>query len=347
KVNSLKAELEAANARADAAEQELKKFNEDQSSKEIEHSNLLKKVSSLENDLDETEKNLKETTEKLRQSELKCENLERKVAQLESEVADKEKKNEELIEERNKLKAEYESVIDSISELQSSAFFTFSQQKTSNNRNSSVSPFEKSGRNRIGSTNTTDDTEGIDSFLLNYAKKQKNVSETANVEESNNTDLSSSSSNLLLSNFTNSTNSDITPKTSGSDVAKLLSDFLVPSEELYHIHIRASYNNTIVTLTNSRKDVLINSSGGLVGFKKAQRGGYEAAHQAAAALVEKVKQKGIKIKNVEVLIKGFGPGRDAAFKAIASPENPWTVKRITDSTPLPFGGCRPRKVRRL
>ncbi|CAG8543220.1 10049_t:CDS:1 [Dentiscutata heterogama] len=225
------------------------------------------------------------------------------------------------------------------------AFSTFSQQRISNNYTSSVSPFERSGRNRIGSKTTTNDKEGIDSFLLNFANKQKDNGLT-NVKESNDTDSSSSSPNFLLSNFT-SKKSDTTQRTSGSDIAKLLSDFLVPSEELYRIHIRASYNNTIVSLTNSRKDVLINSSGGLVGFKKAQRGGYEAAHQAAIALVEKVKEKGIKIKNVEVLIKGFGPGRDAAFKAIASPENPWTIKRITDSTPLPFGGCRPRKARRL
>ncbi|CAG8782302.1 36831_t:CDS:2, partial [Racocetra persica] len=213
------------------------------------------------------------------------------------------------------------SVIPHISHIQSSTFFTSSQQQTSNHYTSSVSPFEKSG---------------IDSFLLSFANKQKHggLASTG----SNDADLNSSSPNPLLSNFATFTKSDTTQKTSGSDVAKLLSDFLVPSEELYRIHIHASYNNTIVSLTNSRKDVLINSSGGLVGFKKAQRGGYEAAHQAAAALVEKVKEKGIKVKNVEVLIKGFGPGRDAAFKAIASPENPWIVKRITDSTPLPFGG---------
>ncbi|CAG8446664.1 2239_t:CDS:1 [Acaulospora colombiana] len=138
-----------------------------------------------------------------------------------------------------------------------------------------------------------------------------------------------------------------THKTSNADVAKLLSDFLLPSDELHRIHIHASYNNTIVTLTNSKKDVLITTSGGIVGFKKAQRGGYEAAHQAAVGLIEKIKSKKINVRNVEILVNGFGPGRDAAFKAIASSENPWNVKRITDTTPLPFNGCRPKKVRRL
>ena len=132
-----------------------------------------------------------------------------------------------------------------------------------------------------------------------------------------------------------------------SEIAKLLSDFLVPSEENYIFHIHASYNNTLVTLTNSHGNILITRSGGSVGFKKSQRGGYEAAHQAAASVVQKIKEKGLNIKNVEICIKGFGPGRDAAFKALANVENKWNVKRITDTTPLPFNGCRPRKARRL
>ncbi|CAG8639628.1 4962_t:CDS:10 [Funneliformis caledonium] len=122
---------------------------------------------------------------------------------------------------------------------------------------------------------------------------------------------------------------------------------VVPSEETYILHIHASYNNTLVTLTNSRGDILLTKSGGSVGFKKAQRGGYEAAHQTAAGVIQKIKEKGLNVKNVEICIKGFGPGRDAAFKALANVENQWNVKRITDTTPLPFNGCRPRKARRL
>ncbi|CAG8670554.1 15626_t:CDS:2, partial [Funneliformis mosseae] len=122
---------------------------------------------------------------------------------------------------------------------------------------------------------------------------------------------------------------------------------IVPSEETYILHIHASYNNTLVTLTNSRGDILLTKSGGSVGFKKAQRGGYEAAHQTAAGVIQKIKEKGLNVKNVEICIKGFGPGRDAAFKALANVENQWNVKRITDTTPLPFNGCRPRKARRL
>ncbi|CAI2180869.1 8205_t:CDS:1 [Funneliformis geosporum] len=165
--------------------------------------------------------------------------------------------------------------------------------------------------------------EGIDHFLSNFQSK------------------SSYSSSFPTSS------SPYRSSSPNSDVAKLLSDFLVPSEEIYILHIHASYNNTLVTLTNSRGDILLTKSGGSVGFKKAQRGGYEAAHQTAAGVIQKIKEKGLNVKNVEICIKGFGPGRDAAFKALANVENQWNVKRITDTTPLPFNGCRPRKARRL
>src|SRR6266540_4566041 len=180
---------------------------------------------------------------------------------------------------------------------------------------------EPSSSSPFPSTKKEPPSEGIDHFLSSFQSKN------------------SSSIFPISSSFTRSSSPN-------SDVAKLLSDFLVPSEETYILHIHASYNNTLVTLTNSRGDILITKSGGSVGFKKAQRGGYEAAHQTAAGVIQKIKEKGLNVKNVEICIKGFGPGRDAAFKALANVENQWNVKRITDTTPLPFNGCRPRKARR-
>ncbi|CAG8585778.1 10462_t:CDS:2 [Diversispora eburnea] len=193
----------------------------------------------------------------------------------------------------------------------------------------------------------------VDDLLFNLSDEVEEVQNKEpikhqNIEEEEKDNINSTSSILKMLSSSQLINKTSTQKTSSnSDVAKLLSDFLSPSEELYRIHIHASYNNTIITLTNSKKNVLITTSGGRAGFKKAQRGGYEAAHQAAVSLVDKTKEKNINVRNVEVLINGFGPGRDAAFKAIASTENPWDIKRITDSTPLPFDGCRPRKARRL
>ncbi|CAG8534242.1 4552_t:CDS:1 [Ambispora gerdemannii] len=132
-----------------------------------------------------------------------------------------------------------------------------------------------------------------------------------------------------------------------SDVTRLLKDMLERTGTMHFIYVTASYNNTIITLTDSKHNPLVRQSGGTVGFKKSHRGGYEAAHQTAVAIATKAKEKNIKITDVEIVLKGFGPGRDAAFKALTVPENGWTIKRVTDATPIPFNGCRPRKTRRI
>ncbi|CAG8730627.1 14120_t:CDS:2, partial [Acaulospora morrowiae] len=137
-------------------------------------------------------------------------------------------------------------------------------------------------------------TEEYDQFLLNFSNEAEPLKPVAEEEEDTLLNLIKTSKGKQKPSSTQ--------KSSNADVAKLLSDFLLPSEELYRIHIHASYNNTIVTLTNSRKDVLITTSGGIVGFKKAQRGGYEAAHRAAVGLIEKIKDKRINVRNVEILV---------------------------------------------
>ncbi|KAI9313568.1 hypothetical protein BX666DRAFT_1977826 [Dichotomocladium elegans] len=126
----------------------------------------------------------------------------------------------------------------------------------------------------------------------------------------------------------------------------LLSQHLTRNPEHHQIYIHASPNNTIITLARPNGSPLITTSGGSAGFKKAARSGYEAAHQAALQLLEKKQAKNLNIKHVHVILKGFGPGREAAYKALVTGDQ-WTVKRITDATPVPFGGCRPKKARRL
>lgn len=114
----------------------------------------------------------------------------------------------------------------------------------------------------------------------------------------------------------------------------------------HRLHIKATFNNTILTLTSPKGQVLAATSGGTAGFKKAARSGYEAAHQAALQLITKVQEKNLQIQTFHVIFKGFGPGRDAAFKAfVAAYGN--SCKQLTDATPIPFGGCRPKKARRL
>ncbi|KAG9291878.1 hypothetical protein G9A89_012163 [Geosiphon pyriformis] len=132
-----------------------------------------------------------------------------------------------------------------------------------------------------------------------------------------------------------------------SDVTRLIKDMLAQTGEKHIFNVHSSSNNTIVALTRSNGQILIRQSGGNVGFKKAQRGGYEAAHQAAISVIKKAQDKNIKIQEVEIVLKGFGPGREAAFKAIIMPENAFNVKRVTDATPIPHNGCRPKKARRI
>lgn len=130
------------------------------------------------------------------------------------------------------------------------------------------------------------------------------------------------------------------------DVASFTNTLDSMNQSPHQLHINATFNNTIITLTRPNGAPLVTTSGGSAGFKKAARSGYEAAHQAAIQLLEKMNAKNLQVPNIHIVLKGFGPGRDAAFKALVS-GSPWNVKRITDATPIPFGGCRPKKARRL
>lgn len=130
------------------------------------------------------------------------------------------------------------------------------------------------------------------------------------------------------------------------DLSSFSSTLSTMGQAPHQLHINATFNNTIITLTRPNGAPLVTTSGGSAGFKKAARSGYEAAHQAAVQLLDKMNAKNLQVPNIHIVLKGFGPGRDAAFKALtAGPQ--WNVKRITDATPTPFGGCRPKKARRL
>ncbi|KAJ1963731.1 hypothetical protein IWQ62_003128 [Dispira parvispora] len=134
-------------------------------------------------------------------------------------------------------------------------------------------------------------------------------------------------------------------------VLNLTSGFLDNMEDLedtsFHmLHVHAGLNNTILSLTNEKGVVLINTSGGSAGFKKSKRAGFEAAYQATQQLVTRAQERGINVHTLQVKFKGFGQGRDATFKALRALTN-WRINRITDCTPIPFNGCRPKKQRRL
>jgi small subunit ribosomal protein S11 len=108
-------------------------------------------------------------------------------------------------------------------------------------------------------------------------------------------------------------------------------------------HIKATFNNTTVTITDSKGDSLCWASAGTCGFKGSRKStpyaGQSAAHQAA----EKAAKFGV--KEVEVRVKGPGSGRESAITALQAAG--LTVKSIEDVTPLPHNGCRPPKKRRV
>jgi small subunit ribosomal protein S11 len=110
------------------------------------------------------------------------------------------------------------------------------------------------------------------------------------------------------------------------------------------VHIAATFNNTMVTVTDKAGNAISWSSAGNLGFK----GSKKSTPFAAQAAVEDALQKAIEhgIKNVGIKVQGPGSGRDTAVKAIGAMEG-ITVRWFKDVTPLPHNGCRPPKRRRV
>lgn len=108
-------------------------------------------------------------------------------------------------------------------------------------------------------------------------------------------------------------------------------------------HIQATYNNTIVTITDPQGAVLAWSSAGINGFKGPKKATPYAAGIIVRNVAEKVKDFGL--AEVEVFVKGVGAGREAAIRALHA--NGITVSSIKDVTPIPHNGCRPKKTRRV
>jgi small subunit ribosomal protein S11 len=107
-------------------------------------------------------------------------------------------------------------------------------------------------------------------------------------------------------------------------------------------HIHSTFNNTIVTLTDQQGNVLTWASGGSVGFRGARRSTSFAAQQAGRTAAGVALENGM--TEVEVFVKGPGPGRESAIRAIQAAGI--QVTSITDVTPIPHNGCRPPKRRR-
>src|SRR5687768_18395737 len=108
-------------------------------------------------------------------------------------------------------------------------------------------------------------------------------------------------------------------------------------------HIQASFNNTIVTITDAEGHVIAWSSAGSIGFKGSRKGTPFAATQAAMTAGNAAKTYGM--RSLEVKVKGPGAGRETAIRALQTVG--LDVKSIRDVTPIPHNGCRPPKRRRV
>ncbi|MGV8040724.1 MAG: 30S ribosomal protein S11 [Thermoanaerobaculaceae bacterium] len=108
-------------------------------------------------------------------------------------------------------------------------------------------------------------------------------------------------------------------------------------------HIQATFNNTIVTITDATGSAICWSSAGRIGYKGSRKGTPYAAQLAARNAAEQAQEHGL--RTVDVEIKGPGAGRESAIRALAA--SGLEIKSIKDVTPIPHNGCRPPKRRRV
>ncbi len=108
-------------------------------------------------------------------------------------------------------------------------------------------------------------------------------------------------------------------------------------------HIKATFNNTIITVTDTTGQVIAWDSAGSIGYKGSRKSTPFAAQRAAYKVADKIRKMGV--HELEVKVKGPGSGRESAIRSLSSAGI--DIKAIEDVTPLPHNGCRPRKRRRV
>jgi len=109
------------------------------------------------------------------------------------------------------------------------------------------------------------------------------------------------------------------------------------------VHVKASFNNTVITITDVNGETLSWASAGTLGFKGSRKSTPFAATQAAQEAANRAKKVGV--QEVEVRVRGAGSGRESAVTALQAAG--LKVTAIEDHTPIPHNGCRPRKKRRI
>ncbi len=109
------------------------------------------------------------------------------------------------------------------------------------------------------------------------------------------------------------------------------------------VHVNATFNNTLITISDAQGNVVSWSSAGMMGFKGSRKSTPYAAGVAAEDAGRKAQEHGM--KELDVRVKGPGSGRESALRSLQSIG--FTIKVIQDITPIPHNGCRPRKRRRV
>jgi small subunit ribosomal protein S11 len=125
---------------------------------------------------------------------------------------------------------------------------------------------------------------------------------------------------------------------------KLVKKKIAKNVERGKVYISASFNNTLVTVTDDMGNTLIWSSSGNVGFKGTRKATPFAATTAVDKVIKKAKEDH-GLKEVDIYIKGPGPGRDAALRAVRAAG--LKISMIADLTPIPHNGPRPKKKRKI
>jgi small subunit ribosomal protein S11 len=110
-----------------------------------------------------------------------------------------------------------------------------------------------------------------------------------------------------------------------------------------NIYIRSSYNNIMITVANERGEVLAWSSSGATGFKGPRKATPYAASRVVEVLLAKLEK--VDFKEIHILVRGIGSGRDAAIRSLAS--RGLNITALKDITPIAHNGCRPKKPRRV
>ena len=143
-----------------------------------------------------------------------------------------------------------------------------------------------------------------------------------------------------------STNTPSTPGTPGTpEKPKAARKSKKEKKHVVHgiAHVHASFNNTIVTITDLEGNVVSWSSAGTLGFKGSRKGTPFAAQQAATTAANTAKESGL--RSLDIRVKGPGSGRESAIRALQAAGV--EIKSIRDVTPIPHNGCRPPKRRRV